>query len=180
MRGRQFKVPRYNDLLKLYGIRPVNTFDELTDDDEVATLLSDLYDGDVNRVESYIGAHFGNTFSKHTHVTQGILFNLLGTIKRLNLAYPISQINYKDDVTDRNSIIKELAVSGLRDFLILNTKDLDCVAETPNHMIDNIRNRLVCDLEKKEGYQFYSSDYTKDDEMRAIRIEPALQLDKKK
>ena len=173
MRGRQLNVPRYNDVLKLYGLRPLNTFDQLTDDDEVANTLSDLYDGDINRVEAYVAAHVGNTFSKHTQVTEGILYNLIGTIRRSVLANPLLQLN-KRKVTDRDDLIKELAVSGLRDFIILNTKNMRCVGEIANHLIDNVNNRLVCDLEKKQGYQFLDPDYSKDDTMRAVRLAPAL------
>ena len=55
LRIREGGVPRYNEFRRLLRLRPIRTFDELTDDAELASELEDLYDGDVDKLDLMVG-----------------------------------------------------------------------------------------------------------------------------
>jgi hypothetical protein len=55
IRTREAGVPRYNEFRRLLRLRPVKTFRELTDDNDLAAELEDVYDGDVEKLDLSIG-----------------------------------------------------------------------------------------------------------------------------
>lgn len=55
-RGRDHGLADYNQARIDYGLEPVTSFDEITSDPELAAKLSELYDGDVNNVDAWVGA----------------------------------------------------------------------------------------------------------------------------
>jgi hypothetical protein len=55
MRDRERGVPRYNLFRQLINREPVRSFDELTSNKIWAQELSDLYGGDINRVDTMVG-----------------------------------------------------------------------------------------------------------------------------
>jgi hypothetical protein len=57
LRNRERGVPRYNRFRELLHMRPVRTFEDLTDNREWATQLKEVYDGDVERVDAMIGMY---------------------------------------------------------------------------------------------------------------------------
>ncbi|MDQ5817481.1 MAG: heme peroxidase, partial [Actinomycetota bacterium] len=57
LRARELGVPRYNDFRKLLHLRPVESFEELTDDETWAEELRRVYDGDVDRVDLMVGMY---------------------------------------------------------------------------------------------------------------------------
>ncbi len=57
LRNRERGVPRYNRFRELLHMRPVATFDDLTDNPVWARQLNDVYDGDVDKVDAMIGMY---------------------------------------------------------------------------------------------------------------------------
>lgn len=55
VRDRQRGVPRYNDLRESLHMPRVKTFDELTDDPEIAREIEDVYGGNIDLVDAVIG-----------------------------------------------------------------------------------------------------------------------------
>jgi hypothetical protein len=55
LRTRELGVPRYNEFRRLLHLKPVGSFGEVTDDDELAGTLSDLYDGDIEQLDTIVG-----------------------------------------------------------------------------------------------------------------------------
>ncbi len=53
-RGRDHGLPDYNSAREAYGLDALSSFDELTSDTALASLLSDLY-GDINNVDVFVG-----------------------------------------------------------------------------------------------------------------------------
>lgn len=54
-RGRDHGLPDYNSAREAYGLDPVSDFSEITQNQALANLLSDLYSGDVNNIDVYVG-----------------------------------------------------------------------------------------------------------------------------
>ena len=55
LRDRERGVPRYNQLRRLLHKRPVNSFDELTDNPAWAEAISRVYDNDLENVDTMVG-----------------------------------------------------------------------------------------------------------------------------
>ncbi len=55
LRDRERGVPRYNEFRRLMQLRPLNYFDQLTDDPEIVAELEDLYDGDIEKLDLLVG-----------------------------------------------------------------------------------------------------------------------------
>ena len=55
IRDRQRGVPRYNDFRESLHMPRVKTFDEITDDPELAKEISDVYGGDIDLVDTLVG-----------------------------------------------------------------------------------------------------------------------------
>ena len=53
-RGRDHGLPSYNEAREAYGLDPVESFDEITGDAEIAEALEDVY-GDVDKVDVFAG-----------------------------------------------------------------------------------------------------------------------------
>jgi hypothetical protein len=57
LRSRERGVPRYNEFRRLFHLRPMRTFDELTGNPAWAGELSKLYNGDIERVDLTVGMY---------------------------------------------------------------------------------------------------------------------------
>lgn len=57
LRSRELGVPRYNAFRRLIHLEPVATFEELTDNPEWAREISEVYDGDIDRVDLQVGMY---------------------------------------------------------------------------------------------------------------------------
>jgi hypothetical protein len=57
LRSRELGVPRYNQFRRLIHLKPVSSFEELTDDPTWAREIRDLYDGDIERVDLQVGMY---------------------------------------------------------------------------------------------------------------------------
>jgi hypothetical protein len=57
LRTRELGVPRYNEFRKLLHLRPVKTFEELTDNPAWVEELRRVYDNDIDRVDLMIGMY---------------------------------------------------------------------------------------------------------------------------
>ncbi len=55
LRTRELGVPRYNQFRRLLHLKPANDFDDLTDDPTLAAILRDVYDDDVDSVDTIVG-----------------------------------------------------------------------------------------------------------------------------
>ncbi len=55
LRSRELGVPRYNEFRRLVHLEPFTSFEELTDNPQWAREISDLYDGDIERVDLPVG-----------------------------------------------------------------------------------------------------------------------------
>jgi hypothetical protein len=55
LRSRELGVPRYTAFRELLHLRPVTSFEELTDNPEWAEQLREVYDGDIDRVDLIAG-----------------------------------------------------------------------------------------------------------------------------
>ena len=55
LRDRERGVPRYNDFRRLLHLKPVASFEDLTDDAEAVAKLKRLYQGDVEKLDLLIG-----------------------------------------------------------------------------------------------------------------------------
>merc|ERR1712154_707310 len=52
---RYYNLRSFNDYRERFGFKRYSSMDEITDDKEVVNMLNELYDGDVDKVEFYIG-----------------------------------------------------------------------------------------------------------------------------
>ncbi|GAA1951087.1 peroxidase family protein [Microbacterium deminutum] len=57
MRDRERGIPRYNEFRRKLHLRAPETFEELTDNPEWAQEISDVYGGDIEKVDLQIGMH---------------------------------------------------------------------------------------------------------------------------
>ncbi|MDP9071847.1 MAG: peroxidase [Actinomycetota bacterium] len=57
LRSRERGVPRYNQFRRLFHLKPVETFEELTRNPGSAAQLREVYDGDVERVDLMVGLY---------------------------------------------------------------------------------------------------------------------------
>jgi len=57
VRTRERGVPRYNEFRRLFHLKPVETFEELTDNPEWVEEIRRIYDGDIERVDLMIGLY---------------------------------------------------------------------------------------------------------------------------
>ena len=57
VRTRERGVPRYNEFRRLFHLEPVETFEELTGDPELAQEISRVYGGDIERVDLMVGLY---------------------------------------------------------------------------------------------------------------------------
>lgn len=55
MRGRDMGLPSYNQAREGYGMKPVSSFDEITDNKLIWKTLELAYDGDVDAIDSFVG-----------------------------------------------------------------------------------------------------------------------------
>ena len=55
IRDRRRGVPRYNDFRESLHMSRMKTFEELTDDPELAKEIADVYDNDIDRVDTLVG-----------------------------------------------------------------------------------------------------------------------------
>lgn len=57
LRSRELGVPRYNEFRRLLHLQPFSTFAELADDPGWAEEISDVYDGDIEKVDLPVGLY---------------------------------------------------------------------------------------------------------------------------
>ena len=57
LRSRELGVPRYNEFRRLLHLEPFATFEELTDNPGWAREISNLYDGDIEKVDLQVGMY---------------------------------------------------------------------------------------------------------------------------
>src|SRR5262249_52883936 len=57
LRSRELGVPRYNQFRRLLHMRPVASFDDLTDNPEWARQIEAVYGGDIERVDLTVGMY---------------------------------------------------------------------------------------------------------------------------
>jgi hypothetical protein len=55
VRTREAGVPRYNDFRRLLRLKPLESFADLTDDTDLAREISEVYDGDVEKLDLMVG-----------------------------------------------------------------------------------------------------------------------------
>ncbi|TVQ91439.1 MAG: peroxidase [Deltaproteobacteria bacterium] len=55
LRDRERGVPRYNETRRLLGLPPITRFEDLTDDDDHVARLTEVYGGDVEKLDLFIG-----------------------------------------------------------------------------------------------------------------------------
>lgn len=55
-RGRDHGLPPYNVMRAAFDLEPVEAFDEITADESVQLALFEAYDGDVNKIDAWVGA----------------------------------------------------------------------------------------------------------------------------
>lgn len=54
-RARDFGLPMYNDARAAHGLERVTSFSEITDDEDLAARMEQVYEGDVDLVDAFIG-----------------------------------------------------------------------------------------------------------------------------
>jgi hypothetical protein len=57
VRTRERGVPRYNEFRRLFHLKPVESFEELTDNPDWAEEIRRVYDGDIERVDLMVGLY---------------------------------------------------------------------------------------------------------------------------
>ncbi len=57
VRSRERGVPRYNEFRRLFHLKPIETFEELTDNSEWAEEIRRVYGGDIERVDLMVGLY---------------------------------------------------------------------------------------------------------------------------
>ena len=55
MRGRERGLPDYNTIRKKYGLTPYTDFDQITDDRVLVQKLYEVYNGDINNIDPWVG-----------------------------------------------------------------------------------------------------------------------------
>lgn len=72
-RGRDIGLPSFNDIREIYGLKRYGSFSEFVQDPNLANLASQIYEGDVDIVDSFFGglaeehvaeSQLGQTFNK--------------------------------------------------------------------------------------------------------------------
>lgn len=54
-RGRDHGLPDYNHMREIYGLSRVNSFADITSDVDLQVQLSNIYDGDVDNIDAWVG-----------------------------------------------------------------------------------------------------------------------------
>jgi prostaglandin-endoperoxide synthase 2 len=62
---RKARLRSFNDYRKCYGLRPVRSFADLTDDTGLRRRLEQLYEGDIEKLEWYVGI-FAEDYPEHS------------------------------------------------------------------------------------------------------------------
>jgi hypothetical protein len=96
VRTREAGVPRYNEFRRLLRLRPLATFADLTDDTDLAAEISELYDGDVEKLDLMIGMFAEKRPSGFAFSDTAFRIFILMASRRLN-----SDRFYTDDYDER-------------------------------------------------------------------------------
>jgi hypothetical protein len=56
LRARERGVPRYNEFRRQFGLKPIRTFEDLTDDPEKLSALKRVYKNDVELIDMHVGS----------------------------------------------------------------------------------------------------------------------------
>jgi len=125
-RGRDHGLPDYNTLRQAYGLQKITSFDQITSDTATQQALSDLYDDDLDNIDSWVGA-LAEDHILGTSVGQLIQAGLLDQFQRLRDADRFFYLN-DTDLYDANGNLDGLIKSiidldqiTLADIIQLNT-----------------------------------------------------------
>ena len=84
LRSRELGVPRYNQFRRLLHMRPVASFDDLTDNPEWARQIEAVYGGDIERVDLTVGMYAERRPTGFAFSDTGFRIFLLMASRRLN------------------------------------------------------------------------------------------------
>ncbi len=73
-RGRDHGLPDYNQAMQDFGLPPIGSFYDVTSNPELAELLSQAYDGDLNNIDVWLGGVAGD------HIPGGSVGRLIQTV----------------------------------------------------------------------------------------------------
>lgn len=116
-RGRERGLPDYNTVRANFGLTRIGTFEGITGESEMASLLSDLYDGDINDIDPWVGM----LAEKHKN---GALFGeLVMTIleKQFQALRDGDKFYFENDPAFSATEIEEIKNTTLHDIIMRNT-----------------------------------------------------------
>ncbi|KAF6254205.1 heme peroxidase [Scenedesmus sp. NREL 46B-D3] len=118
-RGRDHGLPDYNTCRRLFGLAPATSFRNITPDAALAAKLEQIYGGNVNNVDAYVGGlaepHVGNA-----HVGPLFFASIFDQFRRLRDG---DWYYYKnaDNALFNAQEVAEVESTGLRDLFLRNT-----------------------------------------------------------
>jgi len=115
-RGRERGLPDYNTIRQNYGLTPYTDFDQITDDRVLVQKLYDVYNGDINNIDPWVG------MLAEKHLPNSIFGELLQTI--------ISDQFLRIRNGDPFFYLNDSGLSGKEKDEISNTRLGDVVART--------------------------------------------------
>ncbi|MBI1369083.1 MAG: peroxidase [Planctomycetes bacterium] len=114
-RGRDHGLSDYNTTRQAYGLAPIASFSEITSDTALAQTLADLYDGDVNDIDLWVGA-LAEDHMNDASVGETLMAILVDQFERLRDGDRFFYLNDAD--------LDSPIVAGLIDFGSLSLSDL--------------------------------------------------------
>ena len=143
-RGRDHGLANYNDVREAMGLERAQSFEDITTDKEVAQKLSDLYKGDINNVDLYIGG------LSEDHASGSSIGELFGSIitKQFEAIRDGDRFWYENHKNNLFTVeeISEIKATRLSDIIERNT---DITGLRANVFILNIKGTDGDDLSKE-------------------------------
>jgi len=176
-RGRDRGLADYNTLRDDFGLAPLNAFDNLTDRSEDVEIIKELYQGDINKIDAWVG------MLSEQHVSEKAIFGeLVMTIlyEQFRLLRDGDRFYFENDPAFTEEQISTIKNTSLHDILMRNTSinlmqsnvfsamshsdipNLEVTAEElanivyPNPVIDDATVRVYSENEQTISYKLFN------------------------
>lgn len=128
--GRDFRLAPYNEYRKVFGMKPIKSFDKFTNSQQLDSKLKSLY-GDINKMEFVVGI-----FAEKSEEDK-----LFGSLMYVMVAYDAFTQIYTNPLLSNNIYTEDTFTKyGLN--LIKKTNSVQDLAERNNHSNSPIRARF--------------------------------------
>ncbi len=117
-RGRDRGLADYNTLREDFGLAPIGSFDQITDDAEDVAALRELYGNDLSRVDAWVGM-LSEQHASDDAIFGELIINILR--EQFKLLRNSDRFYYENDLAFSRDDIESIRNTTLRDILMRNT-----------------------------------------------------------